>query len=455
MSAPTPINRLFIANRGEIALRIQRTCHLLGIETVLGVSAADQQSVPARNAQRTVLLGAAPAAQSYLNVEKVIAAAKQAGADAIHPGYGFLSENATLAEACANNGLLFVGPTPAQLRAVGDKLRARHVATEAGLPLVPGATIATAEEATTVAQSLGLPVLLKAVAGGGGKGMKVVRSLADVAEQFTLASAEAKAAFGDARLYVECYVEQGRHVEVQVLGDGDSVIHLGTRDCSIQRRYQKLIEEAPAPCLSAQLRSSIEAAAVKFAQHLRYRGAGTVECLVDVARETFYFLEMNARIQVEHPVTEMISGIDLVAQQIRIAEGRPLGLQHQDIRQQGHSIECRLNAEDPANDFRPSPGRLTQVVFPAGEGIRVDSHVETDTLVPPNYDSLLGKLIVYGNDRAEALGRLQQALARCRLEGIATNLALLRRLAAEPAFVEGGITTAFLPALLAQGPVKP
>ncbi len=451
MSAPTPINRLFIANRGEIALRIQRTCQLLGIDTVLGVSAADQQSVPARNAQQTVLLGAAPASQSYLNVARVVAAAKQSGADAIHPGYGFLSENAALAEACAENGLIFVGPTPAQLRAVGDKLRARQVATDAGLPLVPGATIASADEARQVAQSLGLPVLLKAVAGGGGKGMKVVRQLDDVAEQFTLASAEAKAAFGDARLYVECYVEQGRHVEVQVLGDGNSVIHLGTRDCSIQRRYQKLIEEAPAPCLSEQLRSNIEAAAVKFAQHLRYRGAGTVECLVDVARDAFYFLEMNARIQVEHPVTEMIAGIDLVAQQIRIAEGRPLGMRQQDVRLQGHSIECRLNAEDPANDFRPSPGRLSEVVFPAGEGIRVDSHVESGTLVPPNYDSLLGKLIVYGHDRAEALSRLQQALARCRVEGIATNLALLQQLAAEPAFGEGGVTTAFLPALLASG----
>lgn len=445
------INRLFIANRGEIALRILRSCRQLGIDTVLGVSEADRDSVPARLADQVVLLGAAPASQSYLNVERVVAAAKQSGAHAIHPGYGFLSENAALAEACAAQGLVFVGPTPAQLRAVGDKLRARAVAQEAGLPLVPGATIDTAAQATEVAQRLGLPVLLKAVSGGGGKGMKVVRDLATMADQFTLASAEAKAAFGDARLYVECYVEQGRHVEVQVLGDGDNVIHLGTRDCSIQRRYQKLIEEAPAPALPAELRTAIEQAAVGFASHLHYRGAGTVECLVDVARQSFYFLEMNARIQVEHPVTEMITGLDLVAQQIRIAEGRKLGLRQQEVRFEGHSIECRLNAEDPAHDFRPSPGRISTVQFPAGTGIRVDSHIESGTLVPPNYDSLLGKLIVHGRDRAEALARLQQALALCRIDGIATNLALLQRLAAEPDFAAGGVTTAFLPALLAVG----
>lgn len=445
------INRLFIANRGEIALRILRTCRQLGIDSVLGVSEADRDSVPARLADQIVVLGAAAASQSYLDVARVVAAAKQSGADAIHPGYGFLSENAALADACAAAGLVFVGPTSTQLRAVGDKLRARAVAQEAGLPLVPGATITSADDAVQVVQQLGLPVLLKAVAGGGGKGMKVVRDLAALPAQFTLASAEAKAAFGDARLYVERYVEQGRHVEVQVLGDGDSVIHLGTRDCSIQRRYQKLIEEAPAPSLPPALRAAIEQAAVGFAGHLRYRGAGTVECLVDVVRQSFYFLEMNARIQVEHPVTEMITGLDLVAQQIRIAEGRKLGLRQQDVRFDGHSIECRLNAEDPTHDFRPSPGRITDLQFPAGAGVRVDSHVESGTLVPPNYDSLLGKLIVHGRDRAEALSRLQQALALCRVDGIATNLALLQRLAAEPDFAAGGVTTAFLPALLAAG----
>ena len=445
------INRLFIANRGEIALRIIKTCRRLGIETVLGMSEADRESVPARLADQSVLLGPAPAAESYLNVGRVIEAAKLAAVDALHPGYGFLSENAALAEACAANGIVFVGPTPLQLRAVGDKLRARQVAEEAALPLVPGAAAGSPEEALQVARSLGLPVLLKAVAGGGGKGMKVVRDEAQLAEQFTLARAEAQASFGDARLYVERYVEQGRHIEVQVLGDGQDVIHLGTRDCSIQRRYQKLVEEAPAPLLPADLRAAIEEAAVRFARHLLYRGAGTVECLYDVARHCFYFLEMNARIQVEHPVTEMISGVDLVAQQLRVAEGRPLGLRQQDVRSEGHSIECRLNAEDPAHDFRPSPGRITDVQLPAGPGVRIDSHIEAGVFVPPNYDSLLGKLIVHGRDRAEAVARLQHLLQQARVEGVDTNLALLRRIAAEPAFVAGGVTTAFLPALLAGG----
>ena len=445
------INRLFIANRGEIALRIIRSCRQLGIETVLGVSAADQDSVAARLADQTVLLGPAPASESYLNVGKVVAAARQAGVDALHPGYGFLSENAALAEACAAHGIVFVGPTPAQLGAIGDKLRARQVALEAQLPLVKGAAIASASEAEQLAAELGLPVLLKAVAGGGGKGMKVVRALGEVKAQFDLASREAKASFGNERLYMERYVEQGRHVEVQVVGDGVDVIHLGTRDCSIQRRYQKLVEEAPAPALKPSLRSAIETAAVRFARHLAYQGAGTVEFLYDCAREDFYFLEMNARIQVEHPVTEMITGIDLIAQQIRVAEGRRLGIRQQDVRMQGHSIECRLNAEDPDNDFRPSPGRMTLVQFAAGKGIRVDSHSESGVVVPPYYDSLLGKLIVHADDREQAVQRMRHALALCRIEGISTNLQLLQQIIAEPPFAAGGVTTGFLPALLARG----
>ncbi len=445
------INRLFIANRGEIALRIIRTCRQLGIETVLGVSAADQDSVPARMADHTVLLGPAPASQSYLDVERVVAAAKLSAADALHPGYGFLSENAALAEACALQGIIFVGPTPPQLMAIGDKLRAREAALAAGLPLITGAAVATAAAALALATELGLPVLLKAVAGGGGRGMKVVRTLEEVPALFELASAEAQASFGSARLYLERYVEHGRHIEVQVLGDGMEVIHLGTRDCSIQRRYQKLVEEAPAPNLPDSLRSAIETAGVTFARHLAYRGAGTIEFLLDCVRGDFYFLEMNARIQVEHPVTEQITGIDLVAQQIRIAEGRPLGLQQHEVRFSGHSIECRLNAEDPMQEFRPSPGRITLAQFAAGAAVRVDSHIETGAVVPPYYDSLLGKLIVHGVDRATALASLQQALALCRIEGVSTNLALLQRIAAEAAFGEGGITTSFLPALLARG----
>ncbi|MGV3590781.1 MAG: acetyl-CoA carboxylase biotin carboxylase subunit [Gammaproteobacteria bacterium] len=443
------IQRLFIANRGEIALRVIRTCQRLGIETILGVSAADADSVPARTADRTVLLGAAPAAESYLNVARVVAAAKVSGADALHPGYGFLSENVALASACEEQGIVFVGPTPRQLLAVGDKLRAREEARVAGMPLVPGGSVGTADETMNLAAELGLPVLLKAVSGGGGRGMKVVRESGELEQKFILASAEAQAAFGDPRLYLERYVERGRHVEVQVLGDGIDVVHIGTRDCSVQRRYQKIVEEAPAPDLPAVTRAALENAAVNFARHLQYRGLGTVECLYDVERDAFYFLEKHARIQVEHPVTEAITGLDLVAEQIRVAEGRALGIRQQDLRFSGHSIECRLNAEDPEQDFRPSPGRITCLRFPAGANVRVDSHLESGTVVPPYYDSLMGKLIVHGADRAAALAELQRALAVCEVAGISTNLPLLRRIAAHADFARGGVTTAFLPALLA------
>jgi acetyl-CoA carboxylase biotin carboxylase subunit len=443
------IERLFIANRGEIALRVMRSCKRLGIETVLGVSTADVDSVPARVADHIVLLGPAPAAESYLDVARVVAAAKSAGADALHPGYGFLSENILLATACAEQGIVFVGPTPQQLLAVGDKLRARDEARQAGLPLVPGGAITTPDEARKLAAELGLPVLLKAVSGGGGRGMKVVRKAEEIASQFILASSEARAAFGDARLYMERYVERGRHIEVQVLGDGEHMLHIGTRDCSVQRRYQKIVEEAPAPDLPDATRAALENAAVMFGRHLRYRGLGTVECLYDVERDDFYFLEMNARIQVEHPVTEAITGLDLVAEQIRVAEGRPLGLRQQDLRFSGHSIECRLNAEDPAQDFRPSPGRITRLQFPAGAAVRVDSHLESGAIVPPYYDSLMGKLIVHGADRPAAVAEMQKALALCEVEGIGTNLGLLRQILAHEHFTRGGVTTAFLPALLA------
>ena len=449
----TNIQRLFIANRGEIALRVLRTCKRLGIETVLGVSAADADSLPARMADRTVLLGPPPASESYLRVERVVAAAKQAGADALHPGYGFLSENVALATACAEQGIIFVGPTPEQLLAVGDKLRARDEARKAGLPLVPGGAVTSADEASAIAAELGFPVLLKAVSGGGGRGMKVVRKIDELAGQFVLASAEAQAAFGDGRLYLERYVERGRHIEVQVLGDGEDVVHIGTRDCSVQRRYQKIVEEAPAPDLPQVTRAALEDAAVMFGRHLRYRGLGTVECLYDVERDAFYFLEMNARIQVEHPVTEAITGLDLVAEQLRVAEGRPLGVRQQDLRFSGHSIECRLNAEDPAQDFRPSPGRITRLCYPAGPAVRIDSHLESGAVVPPYYDSLMGKLIVHGSDRAAALHELRRALAACEVDGINTNLALLRQIAAHAEFARGGVTTAFLPALLTGGSV--
>ena len=443
------LNRLLIANRGEIAVRIIATCERLGIETVLAASEADTDSMAARRADRTVCIGAAPASASYLDVAAVIRAARDTQADAIHPGYGFLSENPRLAAACAANSIVFVGPTVAQLEAVGDKLLARAHAGTAGLPIVPGGEADSPATALALASKLGWPVIIKAVGGGGGRGMRPVHAPDELGPQLELAIAEAQASFGDPRVYLERYVQSGRHVEVQVLGDGERVVHVGDRDCSIQRRYQKLIEEAPAPLLDEPLRSRMQAAAVRFATHLRYRGAGTVEFLVDSERGEFYFLEMNARIQVEHPVTEAVSGLDLVAAQIAIAEGRPLELVQERLVPCGHAIECRINAEDWVHDFRPSPGTIQVARFPAGAGIRVDTHAQPGARVPPDYDSLLAKLIVHGRDRREACARLQSALRACTIEGVETNLGLHRSIAAAPEFLRGGIDTRWLPQFLA------
>lgn len=445
------INRLLIANRGEIAVRIIRSCRQLGIHSILAASEADRDSLAARLADQLIIIGPGPSARSYLKIDAILQAAQQSQADAIHPGYGFLSENAALARACQTAGIIFVGPTAEQLDALGDKLLARQNAVAAGLPIVPGGTVDTHTSADKLTTKLGYPVLIKAVSGGGGRGMKVVHEASALAATLDLAMAEADTAFGDSRVYLETYVQSGRHVEVQVLGDGRNVIHLGTRDCSIQRRYQKLVEEAPAPNLPDELRHRMENAAVDFARHLAYCGAGTVEFLVDMERQTYYFLEMNARIQVEHPVTEAITGLDLVAEQIRLAEGRPLRLQQGDTHFSGHAIECRLNAEDIHHDFRPDPGSITSAIFPAGPGIRVDTHIETGSIVPPYYDSLLAKLIVHGQDRLQAITRLQQALKLCRIEGLATNLALHQHILNDPAFIAGGIDTRFLPTLLEQG----
>ncbi|MCO5100538.1 MAG: ATP-grasp domain-containing protein [Burkholderiaceae bacterium] len=442
------LRRVLIANRGEIAVRIARTCRALGIETVLAASDADLDSLAARLVDRTVRLGPAPSAASYLNVDAVVAAARAMHADAIHPGYGFLSENARLARACADADIVFIGPTAGQLDAVGDKLKARGHAVAAGLPVLPGGDLGGESEARALAREIGFPVLVKAVAGGGGRGMKVVRAPEQLAPTLDLAMAEAQAAFGDARVYLERYVESGRHVEVQVLGDGEGAIHLGTRDCSIQRRYQKLVEEAPAPHLGAALREQMHRAAVAFARHLRYRGLGTVELLVDCARDAFYFLEMNARIQVEHPVTEAITGLDLVAEQIAVAEGRPLRLAQQDVRFDGHAIECRLNAEDWTRDFRPSPGDVRRAVFPAAPRVRVDTHLQSGSRVPPYYDSLLAKLVVHGADRADAVDRLRQALAACTIDGVATNLPMHEALVQDAEFRAGGFDTRWFPRFL-------
>ncbi len=442
------LRRILIANRGEIAVRVMETCRHLGIETVLAASEADLDSMAARLADRTICIGPANSAASYLNIEAVVAAAVAGKAQAIHPGYGFLSENQKLAEACERAGVIFIGPTVEQLDAVGDKLKARAHAAAAGLAGVPGGEVASLDEARRLADHLGWPILIKAVGGGGGRGMKQVCGVEELAAALEMAAAEAKASFGDARLYLERYISHGRHIEAQILGDGHDVIHLGTRDCSIQRRYQKLVEEASAPNISEKLREELQNAAVRFARHLKYGGLGTVEFLVDCNRDAFYFLEMNARIQVEHPVTEAICGLDLVEEQIAVAEGHKLRWKQSEIQFSGHAIECRINAEDWLHDFRPSPGTVTRAVFPAGPGIRVDSHIQTGAAVPPYYDSLLGKLIVHGADRADALLKMRHALANCEITGVATNLPMHAALLCDGDFARGGLTTAFFPGFL-------
>ena len=448
----TRIRRLLIANRGEIAARVVRTCSRLGIESVLAASDADLDSLPARLADRVVRLGGSSASASYLDPAAVVRAARSVGADAVHPGYGFLSENPSLARACEAAGIVFVGPTPASLEAVGDKLTARGHALAAGLPVVPGGAADDLAGARAVADEIGYPLLVKAVGGGGGRGMKRVSEPADLAHTLDLATSEAAAAFGDPRVYLERYVTSGRHVEVQVLGDGERAVALGDRDCSVQRRYQKLLEEAPAPLLPDALRAEMAEAALSLARHLRYRGLGTVELLVDRERDTFYFLEMNARIQVEHPVTEMVTGLDLVAEQLAVAEGLPLRLRQEDVVLTGHAIECRINAEDPAAGFRPSPGRIDRVVLPVGDGIRVDTHVQGGSVVPPYYDSLLAKLVVHGRDRADALARTRAALAVLRVEGVPTTVAVHAALLADPEFAAGGVDTGFVARFLAGHP---
>jgi acetyl-CoA carboxylase biotin carboxylase subunit len=439
------IRRVLIANRGEIALRIMRSCRKLGLETVLAVSEADRDSLPARRADRVICIGPAPASHSYLRPDTIMQAALGTGADAIHPGYGFLSERTQLAMLCEEQGVAFIGPTAAQIAAVGDKLRARAHAVSAQVPVVPGGPVGTRDDAEALFEHLGAPVLIKAVGGGGGRGMKLVQAEADLPAALQMAEAEAGAAFGDGRVYMERYVARGRHVEVQVLGDGEGrVLHLGERDCSVQRRYQKLVEETPAPGVSADLRARICAAAVRFAAALNYRGAGTVEFLLDAQREAFYFLEMNARIQVEHPVTEMVSGVDLVAEQIAIAAGHGLRLQQDKIVLQGAAIECRINAEDPRAGFMPSPGRVTRAEWPQQEGVRVDTWIESGSMVPPYYDSLMGKIIVHAPTRADAIQRMRAALAATQVEGVRTNLEFQSAVLGSDDFAAGGVDTNWL-----------
>jgi acetyl-CoA carboxylase biotin carboxylase subunit len=441
------IRRLFIANRGEIALRILRTAQRMGIETVVGVSEADRASLPAKLADRVVLLGPSASSQSYLAVDRVVAAATQAGADAVHPGYGFLSENSRFARAVLAAGMIFVGPSPESLDAMGDKWMARTVALAAGLPIVPGGEVANLHEARARAADIGYPLLVKAIAGGGGRGMRRIDSAAQLDEQLALAMAEAQVAFSDPRVYLERYIARSRHVEVQVLGDGKRAMHLGTRDCSIQRRFQKLIEEAPAPGIPGEPHEALRRAAVRLAENLGYSGAGTVEYLVDANTFDFYFLEMNARIQVEHPVTEMVTGVDLIEQQLLIADRQPLGLMQDEIAFNGHAIEVRINAENSMADFRPSPGRVTRAAWPAGPGIRVDTHIERGGMIPPFYDSLIGKVIASGANRTAAVERMASALDSLELQGVATTAPMHQRILADPRFIAGAVDTRFFEGL--------
>jgi acetyl-CoA carboxylase biotin carboxylase subunit len=437
------LRTVLVANRGEIARRILRACRTLGLGTVAVYSEADAGAPHVREADTAVLIGPPPARESYLAIERIVAAAQEAGADAVHPGYGFLSENWHFAEACARAGLTFVGPTPEAIRAMGDKTEARRLMQSAGVPIVPGtlAPLADLAAAERAAREIGFPLLLKAAGGGGGIGMARVSDPGELASAFATAGRRAQAAFGTAALYLERYLERTRHVEVQILGDGaGTIVHLRERECSIQRRHQKLIEEAPAPRLGASTREGLAAAAVRGAAAIAYTNAGTMEFLVD-PEETFYFLEMNTRLQVEHAVTEEVTGIDLVAEQLRIAGGERLRWRQGDIGARGASIECRVYAEDPDKGFRPSPGVIGRLDLPAGDAIRVESGVEAGSAVPVHYDPLLFKLIARGDSREAAIVTMAASLGRCRVEGIRTNLAFLGRVIASEAFRRGDVHT--------------
>jgi acetyl-CoA carboxylase biotin carboxylase subunit len=436
--------KILIANRGEIALRIIQACRELGIPTVAVYSTADRDSLHVTYADEEVCIGPPPSGQSYLNISALVSAAEITGADAIHPGYGFLAENAHFAEVLAECNLAWIGPPPEVIRRMGDKAAARRTAVEAGVPVLPGSgePLASLSEARQLAAGVGFPVILKAAAGGGGRGMRIVRNEAELDKSFDTASHEALKAFGDGSIYLEKYLEEPRHIEFQVFGDRHgNVIHLGERECSIQRRHQKIIEEAPSPALTPELREKMGEASVRLCQHVGYQNAGTIEYLLD-HDGSFYFMEMNTRIQVEHPVTEMVTGVDLVKLQIAIAAGErltiPSGLRHR-----GHAIECRINAEDPRT-FAPSPGRLTTFHLPGGPGVRVDTHGYEDYVVPPHYDSLVAKLIAHGNDREEAIARMKRALDFFVIEGIRTIIPLHREILRDPVFRSGRFSTRFM-----------
>ncbi|MEZ3158991.1 biotin carboxylase N-terminal domain-containing protein [Microbacterium sp. BWT-B31] len=437
--------RVFVANRGEIAVRIVEACDRLGIATVLGVSSADVRSLAASRATRTVVLGGPQSRQSYLSVDAVLHAAVATGCTALHPGYGFLSERSDLARACAENGIVFVGPSPEALDALGDKLSARALAERLGVPVSPGGTASDWAEVAALAERIGYPILVKAAFGGGGRGMKLVTDAAALADAWSVASSEAQAAFGDGTVFLERYVTDAKHIEVQILGDRHgNRIHLGERECSVQYRYQKVVEESPSSSIDERTRSVLTSSALAIAAELDYVGLGTVEFLVNSRTAEIGFLEVNPRLQVEHPVTEQVTGVDLVREQLLACLGEPLTLRQEDVAMTGHAIECRITAQDPARGLAPTPGHVTRWRPPAGGGIRLDSHVYEGYDFPPFYDALMGKLIAWGTDRPAAVKRMAQALDGFRIDGVTTSLALLQRIIADDAFTANTVTTHWL-----------
>jgi acetyl-CoA carboxylase, biotin carboxylase subunit len=442
-------HRIFVANRGEIAVRIIEACDRLGYDTVLGVSTADKDTLAAKRAGRVVTIGGPRPADSYLNMNAVVQAALSTGCTAVHPGYGFLSERPAFAELCAENGLTFVGPSPEALRALGDKLTARRLAESVDVPVSAGGTAQTAEEVQQLAERIGYPVLIKAAHGGGGRGMKLVESTTELAEAWQLASSEAEASFGDGTVFLERFVQDAKHVEVQILGDRHGHrVHLGERECSVQYRYQKVVEEAPCTALPEATRTLLYQSALRIAEALDYVGLGTVEFLYDVERDSLAFLEVNPRVQVEHPVTEAITGVDLVREQLLAALGEPLSFTQADVALAGHAIECRITAQDPENDLRPSPGTVTRWRPSAAGGLRLDTHIYEGYRFPPFYDALMAKQIAWAPDRAAAVERMEQALAAFVIEGVTTSLPLLRRILAHPVFQDNTVTTHWLNELM-------
>jgi len=439
--------KILVANRGEIAVRIIRAAHELGLETVAVYSEADRDALFVRYADQSVCIGPAPLAESYLFYQNILAAAKSTGADAIHPGYGFLSENANFAEACRVLNITFIGPQPLAIRKMGDKATAKKIMREAGVPVVPGSegVLAHFSEAKSLADEIGYPVIVKASAGGGGRGMRIVTEKKELENAFNAAANEAQKAFGDASVYLEKFILDPKHIEVQVLGDKHGhAVHFFERDCSIQRRHQKLLEEAPSPVLDEATRSTMSTIAVRAAEAVRYDSVGTIEFIYDLREKAFYFIEMNTRIQVEHPVTEMITQEDLIKHQILVASGEPLSVTQEQIRKNGHAIECRINAEDPENNFLPQSGTLSQYIVPGGPGVRVDSGVYPGYAIPPYYDSMIAKLIVWGDTRKDALARMKRALREFVIEGVKTTIPFHLQILQNKDFLSGAYTTGFI-----------